>query len=225
MKNAILLIFTLASLSGFSQETDYFRKIDSLNSIITKNDEQIKLLHQKNDALRNEIKIIHQEIDSVRIKDTNSTVLQTTHPTVFYSDLNLSKRLDNIPSNTKVGLLEDLGDRLKIFYNNKTGYTRPYGYVTESEAFRKRHTLQIKERELSEAQKNILEKYGSHFGSLINDNRVVIGMTKEMVTASIGYPQDINRSVGSWGVHEQWVYSKRGIYVYFENEKVTSFQD
>ena len=50
-------------------------------------------------------------------------------------------------------------------------------------------------------------------------------MTKEMVIESIGKPDDINRTVGSWGVHEQWVYDKRGLYIYFKNGKVTSFQD
>lgn len=50
-------------------------------------------------------------------------------------------------------------------------------------------------------------------------------MTDKMAKASLGNPDDINKSTGSWGVHEQWVYSKKDIYLYFENGKLTSIQD
>lgn len=63
--------------------------------------------------------------------------------------------------------------------------------------------------------------------AVINRN-VILGMTKEQVIVSWGgrpNDKDINRSVGSWGVHEQWIYEARGIYLYFENGILTSFQD
>ena len=44
-----------------------------------------------------------------------------------------------------------------------------------------------------------------------------------MVRASWGKPDDINRSVGPWGVHEQWVYGYK--YLYFEDGSLTSWQD
>ena len=50
-------------------------------------------------------------------------------------------------------------------------------------------------------------------------------MTKEQATDLLGYPNDNNRSVGSWGVHEQWVYEAQGVYLYFENGILTSYQD
>lgn len=57
----------------------------------------------------------------------------------------------------------------------------------------------------------------------INDGKVSLGMNSNQVIASWGQPKTINRSVGRWGVHEQWVYV--GAYIYFENEKVTAWQD
>jgi hypothetical protein len=57
----------------------------------------------------------------------------------------------------------------------------------------------------------------------ITAGKIMIGMTKEQVIASWGNPNKINKSVGSWGVHEQWVYSSQ--YLYFENGKLTSWQD
>lgn len=60
-----------------------------------------------------------------------------------------------------------------------------------------------------------------------------MGMTTAEVKASWGKPDDINRSVGSWGVHEQWIYYKISTfglsyttqYLYFENNILTGWQD
>ena len=35
--------------------------------------------------------------------------------------------------------------------------------------------------------------------------------------------KDINKTVGSWGIHEQWIYSSH--FLYFENGILTSWQD
>jgi len=59
--------------------------------------------------------------------------------------------------------------------------------------------------------------------------KAAIGMTKEQVLASIGQPRDVHKSVGPWGVHEQWIYGTgiyyRQLYLYFENGILTAFQD
>jgi hypothetical protein len=53
-----------------------------------------------------------------------------------------------------------------------------------------------------------------------------IGMTAKTVREKTnwGAPESINRTGGSWGVHEQWVYGGRS-YLYFENGKLTSWQN
>lgn len=71
-----------------------------------------------------------------------------------------------------------------------------------------------------------------------NGGIIRLGMTPSEVLNIIKYrPNHINRTTGSWGVHEQWVYLdgwsasyeiflKRGtVYFYFENDKLTSWQD
>ncbi|MDZ4340854.1 MAG: hypothetical protein U1E51_00255, partial [Candidatus Binatia bacterium] len=57
----------------------------------------------------------------------------------------------------------------------------------------------------------------------ILERKVEIGMTAEQVTLSWGKPQRVNRTVGGWGSHEQWIYGST--YLYFENDKLTSFQE
>jgi len=63
----------------------------------------------------------------------------------------------------------------------------------------------------------------------IKNRRVVTGMSKEDVIKSWGQPRDINRTVTSGCVHEQWCYRDvlegTDRYVYFENGVVTSWQD
>lgn len=54
-----------------------------------------------------------------------------------------------------------------------------------------------------------------------------IGMSQRQVMLAVGRPSDINRDVGDWGVHEQWVYSEgvKDFYLYFENGELTSYQE
>lgn len=63
-------------------------------------------------------------------------------------------------------------------------------------------------------------------------HKLKLSMTKDQVIAAIGSPNDINRSTGSWGVHEQWVYGGMigrsyfpSRYFYFSDGKLTSIQD
>jgi len=62
----------------------------------------------------------------------------------------------------------------------------------------------------------------------IRAGKVQIGFTTEQVVCAWGRPSDINRTVGSWGVHEQWVYQHGDCSMtclYFEDGVLTSFQD
>jgi hypothetical protein len=57
---------------------------------------------------------------------------------------------------------------------------------------------------------------------------IKIGMTDKEVLKLTGRPLNINRSVGSWGVQEQWVIemppSFKKLYLYFKNGILTSWQ-
>lgn len=55
---------------------------------------------------------------------------------------------------------------------------------------------------------------------------VRIGMTQaEVLLSSWGKPESVNRTTGSYGVHEQWVYSGHHSYLYFEDGILTSIQN
>lgn len=69
----------------------------------------------------------------------------------------------------------------------------------------------------------LTRKFGASNANLILEGKVRIGMTKAMCEESWGYPDDINKSIGSWGTHEQWVYGNS--YLYFEENKLTAIQN
>ena len=71
----------------------------------------------------------------------------------------------------------------------------------------------------------IMAKFGcsQEIAEVINKKQVRIGMTTDMVRYAWGRPERVNRTVGSYGVHEQWVYGRT--YLYFEDGVMTSFQD
>ncbi|WP_340104899.1 hypothetical protein [Rhodohalobacter sp. 8-1] len=63
--------------------------------------------------------------------------------------------------------------------------------------------------------------------SAIKNQDYRIGMSQRQVMLAVGRPSDINRDVGDWGVHEQWVYSEgvKDFYLYFENGELKSYQE
>lgn len=70
--------------------------------------------------------------------------------------------------------------------------------------------------------KSKFSKYGAKIVSKIIENKIWIGMTSEMAVASWGSPDQINKSVSTYGTKEQWVYS--GDYLYFELGLLKSYQ-
>lgn len=102
--------------------------------------------------------------------------------------------------------------------------------VKDQEEARKKAEAEAAKREAERKAKmskveKIMEKLGcdEETATMISKGQVRIGMTTEQCRAAWGKPERVNRSVGSYGVHEQWVYGYT--YLYFENGKMTSFQD
>lgn len=73
-----------------------------------------------------------------------------------------------------------------------------------------------------EKKDRLIKKFGKENGEKINSGDYWIGMTKDMAIESLGNPETVNSSVGSWGVNEQWVYYS--LYLYFDNDVLTSYQ-
>ena len=64
-----------------------------------------------------------------------------------------------------------------------------------------------------------------HIIEAILKEQIIRGMSQEDVKVSWGAPERTNRTVGAWGVHEQWVYKSTTYFLYFENGILTSWQE
>lgn len=128
----------------------------------------------------------------------------------------------------------------EVEVNNITGFVRPADIVVSDDLATYRKTYmnefhlekvrksQAKEKIVREQKKKkrlnkMVKKYGKKKGTGIAKGRVRLGYSTEMVKDAVGRPKDINRTVGNWGVHEQWVYDS--YYLYFENGILTSWQE
>lgn len=99
-------------------------------------------------------------------------------------------------------------------------------YYAQLRAEKEAEEAKIAEKEKERiARVNLIrKKYGKANADLILSGKVRTGMTREMCRDSWGVPTDINKSSGSWGVHEQWVYDSSN-YLYFENGILTTIQN
>lgn len=85
------------------------------------------------------------------------------------------------------------------------------------------------EKELKKQLKALRDKYKKYKWSKkawnsIETGKVFIGMTKLQATLAWGEPESVNRTIGSWGEHEQWVYTLKS-YLYFENGILKAIQN
>lgn len=73
------------------------------------------------------------------------------------------------------------------------------------------------------------ERYRNIRRALLGKDRLRIGMSTAQVIETIGRPDDINTSVGSWGTREQWIYDGARqigdeVHLYIEDGKLKSWQ-
>ena len=65
---------------------------------------------------------------------------------------------------------------------------------------------------------------------LIKEKRMAIGMSERALILAFGQPSRINESIGSWGVHKEYIYGwvgpdSRTTHVYLENGQVSRWQE
>jgi hypothetical protein len=89
----------------------------------------------------------------------------------------------------------------------------------------RRITKQIEDEIALENSKKLAalkKKYGKRAQDIF-DGYFWVGMSRNALIDSLGEPNSINKSVGKWGTHEQFVYGNN-LYIYVENNVVTSYQ-
>jgi hypothetical protein len=116
-----------------------------------------------------------------------------------------------------------------VIYKGHVGYAQSWNLDETDEMKKiKKKAKNARKKELRvDRKKELTKRYGEDIATKILAGLKWRGMTKSMLEESWGSPFGIKKSVGSWGVHEQWIYKKSGkrYYLSFENGKLTSWQE
>jgi len=149
-----------------------------------------------------------------------NTVLKEKEVKVSYGSKWLCKEVTVLEQTGKMVylLVNENGDMIAIDNLNKS-----YKFILESElikqeqekqllaeqleAKRKKELQEEKERErvfFENRKRECISKYGVKNGELIANNKVKIGMTKEMCEMAWGKPMWINKTTTEYGLYENW---------------------
>lgn len=200
----VLLPFVSSCCNHAPQITQLESRIDSLHTIIGCQDSTMALMQVELDGYRYDPNLLLTEIKkNYSAKDYEQL------------DTNYAFLIQYHPASTEATAAERIKQQAER--DKETARKRAEAEAAREEAARKARMKPIEK---------IMEKYGcSHDEAYrVLHHEVVLGMTAELCRASWGKPRDINRSTGSWGVHEQWCYSS-GNYLYFEDGILTSIQN
>tara|TARA_R110000744_G_C19226129_1_gene547637 strand:- start:85 stop:795 length:711 start_codon:yes stop_codon:yes gene_type:complete len=236
MKKKYITIITFFILSvGYGQQT----KVEDLQK------KKLELTN-KIGKLKDSLKNINLEIENIKSKEILSKISDSAFvayvrknafikksPNVF-SDIIIQQKerkkvfvLDY--SNGYVGACtEEICGYINEIWFEENELLKSFIEIKTQEAKNLRilkieQELKTEKTELAKQEKKYIKKYGKKVYKKLKEGYIWIGMTKEMAIISRGYPKDKNRSVGSWGTHEQWVYDDE--YLYFENGYLKSWQD
>lgn len=246
----ILIISLLLIVSNFAIAQNYninqlTKKIDSITILINTNEKIIDTLLSENLSLKKELDKYYFFQNKLLLEKEEGELYVCIMGTLLYETID-GKSLSRINKGDKVKIIENLEEDYKVYFNGQYGYVSKIGFKSEEKILankklkeidnqnkikkeQKLEQLRIEEQEKrkqaeKERLKKLINKYGKIKGQKVFDGYIWLGMTKKMVKESWGIPNDINKTVGSWGVHEQWVYSNNK-YIYIENGVLTSWQD
>lgn len=182
-------------------KSDLIEKKNKISDSIKKIDIRLNFLENKKDEINAENRNYTKTFTRSKAKVKNK-------PEIFGDVIGF------IPKGTEIKVFDYFDTYWLIEKDSIKGYT--------SEMYLK-NNLEMNKIKEKHDKNEILEKYGESIANKIFNHRIWIGMTKDMAKLSIGTPIDINRSTGSWGISEQWIYKNK--YLYFENGELTSWQD
>lgn len=219
MKKIILIFFLIFFKVCYSQVQEVDKLIELKKGLV-----------KKNQVILDSIKTIDLEIDKItakekliKIKDSLFVATILKSGKILKKPSHFSDVILNISEDLKVLLFDYSNGFFGVCTDSVCGYVDGIWVKTTPKliSFMSANTSDITDNKKNE--KENIKKYGKTNYDKLKKGYYWIGMTKDMALISLGQPKEINRTVGSWGVHEQWVYD--GKYYYFENGIMTSFQD
>ncbi|MCU4177444.1 hypothetical protein [Carboxylicivirga sp. N1Y90] len=243
MRLTIFLLLSFVTIYSTSQEILLKTKIDSIQHLINQYSSKISSLEKESDFFK-------KELNRYILDQTEGETYICISGTYIYKNSNGIGNLKKLSYGNKVKVLQADDKLFKVLFKGIEGYAFRDALISEVdyaknqlvnkekadkkrqeqlvllEQQKKREQDQLaRQRQQKQNRKNrLIKKYGAIQGEKINNGSIWIGMSKEMVIDSRGHPSKINRSVGTWGVHEQMIYNN-DVYIYIENGILASWQD
>ncbi len=231
----IAIIILFSSINLFSQETE-ISELQKLKQSLTSE------LGKLNDSLKK----VNIQIAALKSKEiiktvSDSSLISTARKGAYIKKSSnvLGEIITKLTEEKQVVLLDYFEGFFGICTDSVCGYMNEmwidkneeiYEFIKVKEQELKElkkledeNKLKLKKAEYAKLENGYIKKYGQKTYNKLKEGYYWTGMNREMAIISLGSPNDINRTVGSWGVHEQWVYDN--IYLYFENGKLTSYQN
>jgi hypothetical protein len=164
----------------------------------------------------------------------------------------LALPLERIPPGADVELVGVVGDAIQVRVQDCIRYMRfeyfegvaaADSFMAFAMAFRdsvRRAELSLKDASLAAEKAEVeaaairayrqrleylVARFGEVIGLRIYEGQFWIGMTDIMAGEALGSPDRVNRTVTERSVSEQWVYRRAGLYLYFEDGVLRSWQD
>jgi len=235
MKKILLLLFYSCILNA-----------QSVNNEINQLEKKRKGFSEKINSLKDSIASIDKKIDIIKYKEILKTVKDSTITAIVSKNGKLRNNpypmgdiIYTFEEDTEVLILDYHQEYFGVCVNSVCGYVNElwvkknpkllelvYVKLKEEENLAKikeENKLKKANKQYADIETKNIKKYGKIIYAKLKKGMVWLGMTDDMMIIALGNPDDINRTVGSWGVHEQWVYN--GEYYYFENGKMVSYQD
>jgi len=224
MKEKILLLFFFTSSVFYCQNNN----LDSLKIHLINLEQKINTLNAEKEKVKNQISIAEYKNKSVENPNNSEHGVKAI---ILYSDTNMYEKPDiksniitTLPFKDSVLVL----DRYEKTNLLKIKYKDVYGYITYNSFIKSDNLLAVYDRTKANRLDFLTDKFGRENAFGILNKKYWIGMSENMALESLGKPEEINRSSGSWGIHEQWVYkmiNNKNLYLYFENRILKSFQN
>ncbi|MBC7846998.1 MAG: hypothetical protein H7Y10_10940 [Flavobacterium sp.] len=218
----------------------------NINPEINRLEKNRKEFIEKINSLKDSISIIDKKINIIKSKEILKTVKDSSLNAIVSKNGKLRKGTNSwddiifsFEEDTEVLILDYHKGYFGVCINSVCGYVNEiwikknkkvvdlvYVRLQEEEELAKRkeeNKIKKENKQYADIEAKNIKKYGKTLYAKLKKGMFWIGMTDDMAIISLGNPKDINRTVGKWGVHEQWVYD--GDYYYFENGILTSYQD
>lgn len=235
MKKILLLLFYSCILNA-----------QSIDNEINQLEKRRKGFSEKINSLKDSISSIDKKIDIIKYKEILKTVKDSTITAIVSKNGKLRNNpypmgdiIYTFEEDTEVLILDYHQEYFGVCVNSVCGYVNElwvkknpkllelvYVKLKEEENLAKikeENKLKNANKQYADIEAKNIKKYGKVIYAKLKKGTVWLGMTDDMMIIALGNPDDINRTVGSWGVHEQWVYNRE--YYYFENGKLVSYQD